>query len=426
MTATSPDTATPNFDLIVFGATSFVGQILTRYLAETYGLNGELKWAIAGRSESKLQSVRGSLVPVLGDEAKHLPILLADAARDEQVRALCEQTNVIVSTVGPYALYGEPLVKACAESGTDYCDLTGEPQWIKRMLEKYEASAKASGARIVHCCGFDSVPSDMGVYFLQAEAQKAWNGKTASRIKMRVKAAKGGMSGGTVASIIQLTKEVMADPALRKELANPYSLCPPEHGFRARQINQKGVEKDTDLLSWSVPFIMAAINTRVVHRSNALRNKLYGDNFMYDEAMLTGGGAKGYALAAALVGGMGTFMIGAALKPSRWLLEKYVLPKPGEGPTPKQQQEGYFDIRFIGRSDDGQTIITRVKGKGDPGYGSTAKVLGQAASGLALDFYRDGKKCDREGGFWTPASMFDERFIQRLQEKADLTFDVLA
>ncbi len=221
MTATSPDTATPHFDLIVFGATSFVGQILTRYLAETYGLNGELKWAIAGRSESKLQSVRGSLVPVLGDEAKHLPILLADAARDEQVRALCEQTNVIVSTVGPYALYGEPLVKACAESGTDYCDLTGEPQWIKRMLEKYEASAKASGARIVHCCGFDSVPSDMGVYFLQAEAQKAWNGKTASRIKMRVKAAKGGMSGGTVASIIQLTKEVMADPALRKELANP-------------------------------------------------------------------------------------------------------------------------------------------------------------------------------------------------------------
>jgi len=147
---------------------------------------------------------------------------------------------------------------------------------------------------------------------------------------------------------------------------------------------------------------------------------------MYDEAMLTGGGAKGYALAAALVGGMGTFMIGAALKPSRWLLEKFVLPKPGEGPTPKQQQEGYFDIRFIGRNDDGQTIMTRVKGKGDPGYGSTAKVLGQAASGIALDFYRDGQKCDREGGFWTPASMFDERFIQRLQEKADLSFEVLS
>lgn len=424
MTATNPDATTPHFDLIVFGASSFVGQILTRYLAETYGLNGELKWAIAGRSESKLQMVRGSLVSALGDDARHLPILLADASRDDQVRALCEQTRVIVSTVGPYALYGEPLVRACAESGTDYCDLTGEPQWIKRMLEKYEAAAKASGARIVHCCGFDSVPSDMGVYFLQAEAQKRF-GHHASQVHMRLKAGKGGISGGTIASMLELTKEVMANPALRKELANPYSLCPAGHGFSQRQNTMSGIDKDTDLLSYTAPFIMAAINTRIVHRTNALRNNAYGSDFCYNEAVLTGSGAKGWIGAALMTGGIGAFLLGAALKPSRWLLEKYVLPKPGEGPSPKQQQEGFFDIRFIGRSDDGQTIITCVKGKGDPGYGSTAKVLGQAASGLALDYYRDGKKCDREGGFWTPASMFDERFIRRLQEKADLSFEVL-
>ncbi|MEL7399858.1 MAG: saccharopine dehydrogenase NADP-binding domain-containing protein, partial [Pseudomonadota bacterium] len=160
------------FDLIVFGASSFVGEILTRYLAETFGLDGELNWAIAGRSEQKLQKVRGTLAPILGDKAKDVEILLADAADENQLQELTSRTKVIVSTVGPYALYGEPLVKVCAENGVDYCDLTGEAQWIKRMLEKYEAKAQESGARIVHCCGFDSVPSDMGVYFLQQQAER--------------------------------------------------------------------------------------------------------------------------------------------------------------------------------------------------------------------------------------------------------------
>ena len=412
------------FDLIVFGASSFVGEILTRYLAETFGLDGELNWAIAGRSEQKLQKVRGTLAPILGDKAKDVEILLADAADENQLQELTGRTKVIVSTVGPYALYGEPLVKVCAENGVDYCDLTGEAQWIKRMLEKYEAKAQESGARIVHCCGFDSVPSDMGVYFLQQQAEQEF-GSMAERIKMRVKAAKGGMSGGTIASIINLTKEAVANPSLRKELANPYSICPPGNGFSARQPNVKGAVMDNDFKSWATPFIMAAINTRVVHRSNALRDNAYGEAFVYDEAMLTGKGMKGRMMAMAVVGGLGAFMVGAVIKPTRWLLENYVLPKPGEGPTPKQQEEGYYDIRFKGFLKDGRTIVTKVTGDRDPGYGSTAKVLGQAAASLALDFHTGTRKKGKKGGFWTPASIFDDRYIQRLRDHAGVEFEVL-
>ena len=414
------------YHLVVFGATSFVGQILTRYLATTYGTDGTLRWAIAGRSQTKLQQVKEALRPVLGNAADTLPVILADAANEHELRALCTQTRAVVSTVGPYALYGEPLVKVCAETGTDYCDLTGEPQWIKRMLEKYEASAKTSGARIVHCCGFDSVPSDMGVYFLQAEAHKRF-GSAASTVHMRFKAGKGGLSGGTIASMLELTKEVMANPALRKELANPYSLCPAGHGFSLRQNNMSGIGKDTDLRSYTAPFIMAAINTRIVHRSNALRNNAYGTRFSYNEAVLTGAGAKGWIGAAIMTGGIGAFLVAAALKPTRWLLEKTVLPKPGEGPSPQAQEAGFYDLRFIGRTDNGNTLITRVTGDKDPGYGSTAKMLGEAIVSLACDFHDDqGNKSGKAGGFWTPASVFDERYIDRLQENAGLTFEVLS
>lgn len=221
----------PDYDVVVFGATSFVGQILTRYLAEHFSGDAEtLRWAIAGRSEAKLQEVKCSL----GAAGESIPIIVADAANEAQLQALCAQTRVVVSTVGPYALYGEPLIKVCAESGTDYCDLTGETQWIRRMLGTYEATAQQSGARIVHCCGFDSVPSDMGVYFLQQHAMRQW-GTPATQVKLRVKTLKGGASGGTIASLINVVQEAAADPALRKELADPYALCPKGHGFTARQ-----------------------------------------------------------------------------------------------------------------------------------------------------------------------------------------------
>jgi len=409
----------PDYDLVVFGATSFVGQILTRYLAEQFiGAAEPLRWAIAGRSETKLNDLKRSL----GAAGASLPIIVADAANEAQLRALCAQTRVVVSTVGPYALYGEPLVKVCAESGTDYCDLTGETQWIKRMIEKYEATAQQSGARIVHCCGFDSVPSDMGVYFLQQQAMQQW-GTPATHVKMRVKTLKGGASGGTVASLINVVQEAAADPALRKELVDPYSLCPKGHGFKARQHAVRTAAFDTDFDAWIAPFVMAAINERVVHRTNALSGDAYGNAFTYDEAVLTGSGLEGRVKALTMVAGLGAFMVGILVKPVRILMERFLLPKPGEGPSPAAQLAGRYDIRFFGRTAEGNTLRVKVTGDRDPGYGSTGKMLGQAAASLALDHVKDGIKIGRPGGFWTPATMFGEPFIERLTRHAGLRFE---
>lgn len=410
-----------NYDLVVFGATSFVGQILTRYLAEYFSTQQEqLRWAIAGRSQQKLQDLKSGL----GTLGESLPILIADASNQAELNALCAQTRVVVSTVGPYALYGEPLIQACVTNGTDYCDLTGETQWIKKMIEKYESQAQQSGARIVHCCGFDSVPSDMGVYYLQQQAQKQFNAP-ATQVSMRVKTLKGGASGGTVASLINVIQEAAADPALRKDLVNPYVLCPPDHGNSQRQIYIKTAKFDSDFNAWIAPFVMAAVNERVVHRSNALSGNAYGSNFSYNEAILTGEGLKGRFKALGVVSGLGVFMLAAVSKPVSQLMERYMLPKPGEGPTPEQQRTGRFDLRFVGKTEAGQTLKIKVTGDRDPGYGSTGKMLGQAALSLAIDHVKEAKKTGRAGGFWTPATMFDDRFIQRLTKHAGLAFQQL-
>jgi short subunit dehydrogenase-like uncharacterized protein len=403
------------FDLIVFGATSFVGEILCQYLTEKYGYDGDVRWAAAGRSQSKLEKLRSSL----GSKAENLTLLTADAANEASLKSLCEQSKVIISTVGPYALYGEPLVKMCVETGTDYCDLTGEVQWVKRMVTRYQDRAQETGARIVHCCGFDSIPSDMGVYHLQQQAQQQF-GEPCTNIRMRVKALRGAASGGTIASMINITKEAAASKTLRKELANPYSICPADHSFSVRQANVSKPEFDSETGQWAGPFIMAAINTRVVHRSNALSGNAYGENFKYDESMLMGKGNKGLFSAGSFVFGLGLFLVGAAIKPSRWVMENYMLPKPGEGPSPSAQAKGFYDIRFFGETDKGQKIKTKVTGDRDPGYGSTSKILGQAGLSLAFDISKD----EKGGGFWTTATIFDQRFIKRLEENAGLAFTV--
>lgn len=411
----------PAYDLVVFGATSFVGQILSRYLSDYLPDAGEtLRWAIAGRSEAKLTQVREAL----GAAGQSVPIIVADAADEAQLRALCAQTRVVVSTVGPYALYGEPLVRVCAQTGTDYCDLTGETQWIRRMIDRYEPAARQSGARIVHCCGFDSVPSDMGVFFLQQHARRQW-GMPAGQVKMRIRTLKGGASGGTVASVINVVREAAADPALRRELLDPYSLCPKGHGFTARQHAVRSAEFDRDCDAWIAPFVMAAINERVVHRSNALAGNAYGSRFTYDEAVMTGAGLRGRLTALTIVAGLGAFMVGILVKPVRSLMERFLLPKPGEGPSVEAQRAGRYDLRFFGRADDGRILRVKVTGDRDPGYGSTGKMLGQAALSLALDGSADGVKRGRGGGFWTPATMFDERYIERLVRHAGLRFEVI-
>lgn len=405
-----------NYDLILFGATSFVGKIMCRYMLDNYPPKGKVSWAIAGRSINKLNELKESFENL--SLANDIDVIIADASDPQSLKTMCDKAKVIITTVGPYDLYGEPLVKACVEAGTDYCDLTGEVQWMHKMIGKYEEAAKASGARITHTCGFDSIPSDLGVFFLQQASLKQY-GRTCNKVKMRVKAAKGGISGGTVSSMINLVKQATADPELRKVITNPYTICPKDHPFKARQHNQSGPEFDKDYGRWTAPFVMAGINTRVVHRSNALLDNQYGEDFLYDEAMLTGGRISATAISL----GIGGFMLGAAIPPTRWFLENIVVPKPGEGPTPKQQEEGFYDLRFVGVSseDKDQNVVVKVTGDKDPGYGSTAKMLTETAICLA----KLPKDETHQGGFWTPATILGEALVERLQAKAGLTFEVL-
>jgi short subunit dehydrogenase-like uncharacterized protein len=411
-----PDaTARPDFDVVVVGATSFVGRILCRYLIDRYGDSGELRWAAAGRSAARLASLRESL----GDAATDIELVVADAADEPALRQMCQRTRVVISTVGPYALYGEPLIRACAETGTDYCDLTAEFQWMRRMIITYEGVARESGARIVHCCGFDSIPSDLGVYFLQRHARETF-GEPCARIKMRVKAMRGGFSGGTVASITNLFEELSGDPQLRAELAGPYCLCPADHGFTARQPRTRSPVYDDDFGKWTTPFLMEPINTRVVHRSNALSGNLYGDSFRYDEAVLTGAGFGGRMRAFGFVAALAGFGAAASFRPTRHILNRLV-PSPGTGPNEQARERGFFDLRFVGETAGGHRLRAKATGDMDPGYGSTARMLGEAGACMALDL----ADSDRIGGFWTPATMFGEHLIERLAAHAGVKFQLL-
>lgn len=398
------------FDIVVYGATSFVGQIMTRYMHTQFG-DGSIRWAIAGRSQDKLQKL-SETIGLSGIE-----MLVADASDEAALEAICARTRVVVSTVGPYALYGDTLVKVCAASGTHYCDLTGEPQWIRKMQARHESAARKSGAWIVHCCGFDSIPSDLGVHFLQQHASRQF-GQACNRINMRVAEIRGGASGGTIASMINMVKEASGDADLRRQLEDPYSLCPPGHGFSARQREVK-MAYDDDYKSWVAPFIMAAINARVVHRSNALSHNSYGADFLYEEAMVTGAGGAGKRAARAISWGMTGLMLGLLVPPIRWLLENHILPKPGEGPSEHAQLTGGYDLVFLGTTPDGNKVRCRVTGDRDPGYGSTAKMLAQAAACLARDVPES-----TAGGFWTPATLMGDKLTRRLQAHAGLTFEL--
>ena len=402
------------YDIVVFGATSFVGEILCRYLVERHGTDGELRWAIAGRSADKLESVAGAT-------GADVPRVVADAIDADDMAALADSCRLVISTVGPYALYGSELVAACATAGTDYCDLTGEPQWMQRMIDAHGVEAAQSGARIVHTCGFDSIPSDLGVWFTQ-QAATEMIGEPCSQIAMRVEAMKGGASGGTIASMLNVMEETAKDPGLRKTLANPYALAPEGMRTGVDQPNTLVPERDAPSGEWIAPFVMASINTKVVHRSHALVDRPWGDDFLYDEAMTMGAGPVGAVKAAGLAAGLGGFMGVAAIGPARKLLGR-VLPKPGDGPSPEAQEAGFFDLRFHGTTRSGATITTKVTGDRDPGYGSTAKMLGESA--VTLLSTSRGEKTGVPGGFWTPATAMGDKLIDALRSHAGVTFDVL-
>ena len=403
-------------DLIVYGATSFVGEILCRYLAKRIGFGGPVSWAIAGRSSKKLEALRDSL----GKDAASLKIFLADSDDEAALSTMCMSTRVVVSTVGPYALYGEKLIRACVGAGTDYCDITGEVQWIRRMIDAYEADAARSGSRLVHCCGFDSIPSDLGVYFLQRESIRSGKGPC-TQIQMRVKGARGGFSGGTVASLVNVVKETLQDSELRRKISNPFFLCPPSSEPRPRQPKNNGPKYDEASGGWIAPFIMAGINIKIVHRSNALADYPWGRGFLYDEATSTGKGLSGRVVAYALSLAMGAFMAALAVSPLRRFLERFILPKPGEGPSPEVQEKGFFDLRFHGTRADGSRMTVKVTGDRDPGYGATAKMMGEAALCLAQDVPRENVP----GGFWTPSTAMGDLLIERMSANAGMSFGVI-
>ena len=401
------------FDIIVWGATGFTGQLVVEYLTQTYGVDGELKWAIAGRNAEKLEALRRTTLPDALHES--LPIVVADSADADSLADMVARTRVICSTVGPYAKFGTPLVAACIEAATDYCDLTGEVQWMAKVIREYQEAAATSGARIVHTCGFDSVPFDMGNWYLQQNMQQQ-HGVYATRVKGRVGRNRGAASGGTIASILNMMEEATQDPSIRKLVADPYVLYPPGVAAGADGADQRGAVFDEDFQRWTSPFIMAAINTRVVRRTNALLEFPWGEDFRYDEATLNKSAYE--ARRNSLAGGVG--MVAMALKPTRKLAQR-LLPKPGEGPNREQREAGHYEVFFRGLNpeDRNMDMVVRVSGDLDPGYGSTSRMLGEAAVCLAQDDIAVG------GGFWTPASALDGVYLERLQENAGLSFEVI-
>lgn len=402
------------YGIVLYGATSFVGQLVAAYLQKFLvedDSSNEVSWAIAGRNQQKLEQVKKQV----GNS--ELPLIIADSEDADSLNEMAAQAQVIISTVGPYLKYGEPLIKACAENGTDYIDLTGEALFIKDMLDKYQQTAKDSGARIVNSCGFDSLPSDLGVLFTQNCAQKA-HGEYCDTINMRVKAAKGGLSGGTVSSMATIFEEIAKDKSLRKQLANPYILNDDAKRPNVRQENVSLPQWDADNERWVAPFIMASINTRIVHRSNQLRDYKYGRDFKYDEAIWLPAGLKGRLMSYGMTAGIAGFAASMMFKPSRDLLNEHVLPKPGDGPSKSEQENGYFDIRFFGYTNNNHQVLTKVTGDKDPGYGSTCQMLAQSALCLLQDISKE----QVAGGFWTPAAAMGETLIERLQNHAGLEF----
>ncbi len=405
---------TREFDIIIQGATGFTGTLVAEYLLRQYGVGNDLRWALAGRSEEKLRRVRDGL----GAGASGLELIVADSFDKDALQTLAKRTRVVLTTVGPYALYGSDLVAACVNAGTHYCDLAGEVQWIRKMIDTHHERAKETGAKIVNCCGFDSVPMDIGVWFLQ-DATQAQHGTCCESISLLVKATKGTASGGTLASMMNLIKESRADRSVARTLVQPYSLNPEGERDGPDNRDQSSLIYRQDANSWTAPFVMAGVNTKVVRRSHALSGYPYGKDFRYDEAVLTGRGIMGWLKGALMIAGLGTLMLLASFSATRNFLQRYVLSKPGEGPDRELQQSGFFNLVQIGKLPDGTIIRGKITGDQDPGYGSTSKMLSECAVCLAKD------ELEAKGGVWTPAAVMAKPLLRRLRENAGLTFELL-
>jgi short subunit dehydrogenase-like uncharacterized protein len=391
--------SSPKFDIVVYGATGFTGQLVAEYLAAHYRDDGDLKWAMAGRNLDKLASVRDAI----GAPAD-IPLIVADANDPVSLKAMLDQTRSVVTTVGPYLLYGNELVAACAASGTDYFDLCGEVPWMRRIIDAHLDTARRSGARIMFSCGYDSVPFELGAFFVQEEAKRAF-GAPAARVKGRVREMIATFSGGTAASGRAIFEAAAKDPSLLALVRDPFALTPGFEGPKQPRGNKPVF--DEDLKTWLTPFFMANINTRNVHRSNMLMGFPYGRDFVYDEMQIAGPGEEGEAEAKRIVAANNRMAASAG-------------PKPGEGPSKEEQENGLYDLLYVAIAPDGRQARASVKGDRDPGYGSTSKMISECAICLLRD------TPDVPGGIWTPGAAMGQRLIKRLVDHAGLTFEVEA
>ena len=381
------------YDFVVYGATGFTGKLVVEYLVRKYSNNSQIKWALAGRNLEKLESVAVS---------KNVPegtgLLEVDSNNIASIEEMISKTKCVLTTVGPYQLYGNDIVSACAKSGIDYVDLCGEPGWMHEKINELTETARETGSRIVFSCGFDSIPFDLGVLFLQNEVTRRY-GKPSVNVRGRVREMNGEFSGGTAASLGATMAALKEKPELFAVLANPFSLS---NGFAGpdQPADNKPIFDDK-LETWVAPFFMAPINTKNVHRSNALMNHMYGKDFCYNEMWVMGPGDDGKAAA-------------DFISSSNPLSNA---PKPGEGPSRESRENGNYDILFCGDINN-ESVHVSVVGDMDPGYGSTSKMIAESAICLV-------KECeDLTGGIYTPAPSMGTKLIERLQENAGLTFKI--
>ena len=381
-----------SLDVVIYGATGFTGKLVVEYMQENYGNDESVSWAIAGRSEEKLKAVSEDL-----KVGSNVPHLLVDSNDTDSIESMVKQTKCVLTTVGPYQLYGAKILQQCVIHGVDYVDLCGEPGWMHEMINEYSNQAKETGARIVFSCGFDSIPFDLGVYFLQKEVI-AQHGQPAPDVRGRVRAMNGEFSGGTAASLGATMTSLKEKPELFEVLINPFALS---DGFTGpEQAQDSKPVYDEKLETWVAPFFMASINTKNVHRSNILMDHLYGEDFCYNEMWIQGPGEEGKAAAEFV----------ASMNP---LADA---PAPGEGPSKESRDNGNYNVLFCADLADGTTIQAAVSGDMDPGYGSTSKMIAESAICLV-------KECpELVGGIYTPAPAMGEKLIARLQANAGLDF----
>ena len=397
------------FDIVIYGATGFVGKLTAEYLATA---GGAARIALAGRSPERLAAIRTTL----GDSAQSWPIITADAASPSSLDAMAARTQVVVTTVGPYSRYGLPLVAACAAAGTDYADLTGEAMFVRQSIDYYHKQAVDTGARIVHACGFDSVPSDMSVYELFRRARQDGTSELVDTDYV-LRSFSGGVSGGTIASMIEVFRASSGDPDTRRLLADPYTLAQdrgaePELGPQPDLPRRRGREIAPELDGvWAAGFVMAMYNTRIVRRSNALLDYAYGHRFRYAEYMGVGPSPlAGVAAAATTAAVAASAALGGRffrLLPRR--LVDRIAPKPGTGPSEEVRERGYYRVETYTTTSTGARYVATMSQSGDPGYKATSVMLGECGLALALD--RD--KLQALHGVLTPAAAMGDALLAR-------------